>query len=147
MTERPDPYDLNRFVDAQQGVYERAMAELRAGRKQSHWMWFTFPQFEGLGSSPTSQRYAIKSLDEARAYLDHQTLGPRLIECAETVLALNSDSATDVFGYPDDLKLKSSATLFAVVSGPASVFERLLQKFFNGNHCELTLSLVRSFSS
>ena len=144
MTVRPDPYDLNRFADAQQGVYEHAIAELRAGRKQSHWMWFIFPQFTGLGLSPTSQRYAIKSLDEARAYLDHPILGPRLMECAETVLALSTDSAADVFGYPDDLKLKSSATLFAVVSPPASVFERLLQKFFNGNRCELTLDLVRS---
>lgn len=126
------PFNLQRFVDAQRGVYSQALAEITAGRKRSHWMWFIFPQIAGLGPSVMSVRYAINSRDEARAYLDHDVLGPRLIECAKAALALESTSATDVFGYPDDLKLKSSATLFAAVSPPGSVFHRVLEKWFAG---------------
>lgn len=142
MTDSTDSYDLNRFVDAQNGVYEQALAELRAGRKRSHWMWFIFPQFTGLGFSPTSQHYAIKSLDEARAYLEHRLLGARLRECADALLALKTHSASDVFGYPDDLKLKSSATLFAAVSPRESVFEKVLEKFFEGELDARTRALL-----
>src|SRR4051812_39061972 len=105
-----DPYDLRRFVDAQTHDYARALAELRAGRKQSHWMWYVFPQYAGLGRSPTAQRYAIRSVAEAEAYLRHPVLGPRLIESAEAVLAIEGRSAHDILGSPDDLKLRSSAT-------------------------------------
>ena len=137
-----DPFNLQRFVEAQRGVYEQALAEIAAGRKRSHWMWFIFPQIAGLGSSPMSVRYAITSSDEARGYLEHDLLGPRLIECADAVLALESASATAVFGYPDDLKLKSSATLFAAVSDPDSVFERVLEKWFAGERDRRTLAAL-----
>ena len=137
-----DPFNLQRFIDAQESVYERALTEIRAGRKQSHWMWFIFPQYAGLGSSPTSRQYAIKSVDEATAYLEHPVLGARLIECAQAVLAIEKRSAADIFGHPDDLKLRSSATLFAAVSDPGSVFEQLLRKMFGGAPDEVTLSLI-----
>jgi uncharacterized protein (DUF1810 family) len=137
-----DPFDLQRFVDAQEGTYAQALTEIRAGHKQSHWMWFIFPQFSGLGWSSTAQRYAIRSADEARAYLAHPTLGPRLIECAAAVVAAGARSAVDVFGYPDDLKLRSSATLFAAVSAPGSVFQRLLDKWFGGEPDKTTLRLM-----
>ena len=143
MTERPDPYDLDRFVAAQRGVYEQALSELRAGRKQSHWMWFIFPQIQGLGASAVSRQFAIKSLDEARAYLTHATLGPRLIECAGALLALQTRDAGEVLGYPDNMKLKSSATLFALVSSGESVFDRVLQQFFNDERDQQTLTFVR----
>ena len=135
-------YHLDRFIDAQQTVYEQALAEIRGGRKQSHWMWFVFPQFDGLGFSETSRRYAVKSLDEATAYLAHPVLGPRLLECAEAVLGLEGRSAADIFGSPDDMKLHSSATLFAHVSPDGSVFHRLLDKYFQGLPDETTISLV-----
>ena len=125
-----DPYQLQRFVDAQDAVYARALEELRRGRKESHWMWVVFPQMAGLGRSTMSERYAIRSDDEARAYLAHPTLGARLTECAEAVLAVEGRSAREIFGSPDDLKLRSSATLFAGVSPPGSVFQRLLDKYF-----------------
>jgi uncharacterized protein (DUF1810 family) len=137
-----DPFNLSRFVDAQQGVYERALAEIRAGRKRSHWMWYIFPQFDGLGMSPTSQLYAIKSVEEARAFLAHPVLGPRMIECAEAVLGVDGQSANEIFGSPDDLKLRSSATLFAGVSPSGSVFDRLLEKHFGGERDERTLRLM-----
>src|SRR4051794_16808187 len=110
-----DPHDLGRFVSAQADDYGQALAEVRAGRKRSHWMWYIFPQVEGLGSSPMSRRYSIRSLDEARAYLDHPVLGRRLIECAEAALGVEGRSASEIFGSPDDMKLRSSATLFASV--------------------------------
>ena len=134
--------DLSRFVEAQEDDYARALAEIRSGRKQSHWMWYVFPQFDGLGSSPMSQRYAIKSIAEAEAYLRHPILGPRLVECAEAAAALQGTSAAQVFGYPDDLKLRSCATLFARVSPGGSVFERLLEKYFQGEPDEKTLYLL-----
>jgi uncharacterized protein (DUF1810 family) len=133
---------LKRFVDAQEGVYQRALAEIRAGRKRSHWMWFIFPQYDGLGSSPTSRRYAIKSLAEAKAYLEHPVLGPRLVECAEAALGVEGRSATDVFGHPDDLKLRSCATLFARVSAAGSVFGRLLDQYYGGEADPETLRLL-----
>lgn len=137
-----DHYDLNRFVDAQRDVYDQALAEIKAGRKRSHWMWFIFPQYQGLGASPTSRHFAIKSLDEARAYLDHPVLGPRLLECADALLRLPGDSASEVLGYPDDLKLRSSATLFAAVTGTESAFLRLLDKFFSGSRDDATVRLL-----
>ena len=111
-----DPHHLSRFLQAQERDYEQALAELREGRKRSHWMWYIFPQFAGLAWSATSQHYAIKSIEEARAYLDHPILGPRLLECAEVLLQAEGRSATQIFGSPDDLKLRSCATLFASVS-------------------------------
>jgi uncharacterized protein (DUF1810 family) len=137
-----DPYDLDRFVRAQEDDYERALAEVRRGRKQSHWMWYVFPQFDGLGSSPTSRHYAIKSIAEVRAYLSHPVLGPRLLECAEAAFAVKGRSATEVFGSPDDLKLRSCATLFASVSPAGSVFERLLEKYYRGEPDGRTLRLL-----
>ena len=137
-----DPYDLNRFVRAQNESYEQALSELQRGRKQSHWMWYVFPQLDGLGSSSTSRFYSIKSEDEARAYLDHPVLGPRLAECAEAILAVDGQSATAILGSPDDLNLKSCATLFAHVSPPGSVFERILDTFYGGERDAATLRLL-----
>ena len=128
-----DPHDLSRFVVAQAEDYEQALAEIKGGRKRSHWIWYIFPQIEGLGFSSMSRRYAIKSLDEARAYLDHPVLGPRLVECAEAALGIEGRSAHNIFGSPDDLKLRSCATLFASVTPADSVFARLLDRFFEGN--------------
>ena len=139
-----DPFHLQRFVDAQAGIYTQALAELRAGRKRSHWMWYIFPQLTGLGQSPTSRRYAIGSRAEAHAYLAHPLLGPRLLECADALLALEDRSASDIFGYPDDLKFKSSLTLFAAVAEEGSIFERLLVKYFNGEPDSRTLQLLES---
>ena len=137
-----DPYDLKRFLDAQAGDYDRALAEITAGRKESHWMWYVFPQFAGLGFSETSRRYAIRSVDEARAYLAHPVLGPRLLACAEAALAVRAKSAHEIFGSPDDLKLKSCATLFAAVSEKGSVFDHLLDRFFGGGRDDKTLGLL-----
>lgn len=136
-----DPFNLNRFVTAQEPVYQRALAEIRAGDKESHWMWFIFPQLAGLGFSSTSQFYAIRSRAETWAYRKHPLLGPRLLECAEAALAVMVRSALDIFGSPDDLKLRSCATLFAEVSDPGSVFERLLEKYFDGQPDPRTLTL------
>ena len=137
-----DPYDLNRFVRAQEESYQQALLELEHGRKRSHWMWYVFPQLDGLGSSSTSRFYSIKSESEARAYLEHPVLGPRLAECAEAVLGVEGKSATAILGTPDDLKLKSCATLFAHVSPPGSVFERILDKFYAGERDAATLRLL-----
>ena len=117
-----DPFDLARFTSAQEGVYTRALAEIRNGDKRSHWMWFIFPQIDGLGFSSTAKHYAIKSPDEARQYLAHPLLGARLLECAEAVLAVEKRSASDIFGSPDDLKLKSCMTLFESVGGQYPIF-------------------------
>lgn len=136
-------YDLERFVAAQQEVYASALAELRGGRKRTHWMWFIFPQVIGLGFSATSKRYAIKSREEARCYLVHPILGARLRECAEVVLAVEGRSVSDIFGYPDNLKLKSSMTLFAqIAEGPDSVFARVLEKYFQGEQDIKTLDIL-----
>lgn len=137
-----DPYDLNRFVQAQEGAYEQALSEIENGRKRSHWMWFIFPQLEGLGSSAMSKRYSIKSVTEARAYLEHSVLSGRLAACTEALLGLDELSANQIFGFPDDRKLRSSATLFASVSSPGSVFHRLLDKYFQGGGDPVTLRLL-----
>jgi uncharacterized protein (DUF1810 family) len=138
----PDPYDLARFVQAQERDYEQALSEIRSGRKQSHWMWYIFPQFEGLGRTSTSMRYAIKSAAEAAAYLRHPVLGPRLLEIARAALAVEGKSASEIFGSPDDLKLRSCATLFASVSPAGSVFEQLLDRYFSGEPDHRTLALL-----
>jgi uncharacterized protein (DUF1810 family) len=137
-----DPHDLSRFVHAQERDFAAALSEIRDGRKRSHWMWYVFPQYVGLGFSEMSQRYAIKSLAEARAYLDHPVLGPRLVECAEAAIGVDGRTATAIFGSPDDMKLKSSATLFAALSPAGSVFERLLDKYFAGERDAATLRLI-----
>ena len=136
--------DLNRFVEAQARVRPQVVAELTAGRKETHWIWFVFPQIAGLGHSFTAQRYAIGSLDAARRYLDHPVLGERLRECAEAVLAVEGRTATQILGSPDDLKLRSCATLFAAVAPAGSVFERLLTKYYDGEKDERTLRLLPS---
>jgi uncharacterized protein (DUF1810 family) len=128
----PDPHDLARFVAAQEATYAAALQEVTEGRKRSHWMWFVFPQLQGLGSSSTARFYAIRSTAEAKAYLEHPVLGPRLQEISAALLAIEGKSARDIFGSPDDLKLRSSATLFGSVSAPGSVFEHVLEKFFDG---------------
>jgi uncharacterized protein (DUF1810 family) len=138
-----DPFDLARFVDAQAGSYDDALAEIRTGNKRSHWMWYVFPQCAGLGVSATSKRYAIRSVAEARAYLAHPVLGPRLTKCAAALLDIEGRSATAIFGSPDDMKLRSCATLFAAVSPPDSVFARLLGKYFGGERDERTIRLLR----
>jgi uncharacterized protein (DUF1810 family) len=131
-------------VDAQTHDYDQALSEIRAGRKQSHWMWYVFPQFQGLGNSPTSRYFAITSAAEAGAYLAHPTLGPRLLECAEAVLRIEGRSALEIFGSPDDMKLRSCATLFAAVSSGESVFHRIIDRYFRGERDERTLRLLES---
>jgi uncharacterized protein (DUF1810 family) len=137
-----DPFDLSRFVQAQEDDYDQALSEIRSGRKRSHWMWYIFPQYAGLGFSATSQWYAIKSLAEAEAYLRHPVLGPRLTECAEAALRTEGRSAFEIFGSPDDMKLRSCATLFAQVSPAGSVFHLMLDKYFRGEPDGKTLRLL-----
>jgi uncharacterized protein (DUF1810 family) len=127
-----DPFNLQRFVAAQEGVYEAVRAELRAGRKRSHWMWFVFPQREGLGVSAMAQRYAITSLDEARAYLAHPVLGPRLRECADLVNHVEGRSLYEIFGDPDRMKFRSCMTLFERAAPDEPVFARALEKYCGG---------------
>ena len=129
-------------MDAQAGVHARALAELRAGRKQSHWMWFVFPQISGLGSSPMSQHYALNSLKEARAYLDHPLLGARLRDCTAAVLALEGRSAHDIFGTPDDLKFRSSMTLFREAAEDPKPFQAALDRYFDGEADGRTLDIL-----
>ena len=135
--------ELERFVAAQDGVYEAALAEIRAGRKRSHWMWFVFPQIDGLGFSATSKHFAIRSRAEAEAYVAHPVLGARLIECAQTLLSLDRTSAEEIFGEVDALKLRSSATLFAAVTPEGSPFHRILERYFGGAQDERTLQLLQ----
>ena len=127
---------------AQERTCETALAEIRSGRKRSHWMWYVFPQIAGLGFSETSRRYALRSTAEARAYLAHPLLGPRLVECFEAALGIEDRTAHEIFGSPDDLKFRSCATLFACVAPPASVFQRALDKYFGGEGDPRTLELV-----
>jgi uncharacterized protein (DUF1810 family) len=124
--------DLERFVRAQDDVYDQARAELAAGSKRSHWMWFVFPQIAGLGSSPTARAFAIRDLAEARAYLAHPVLGPRLTECAQTLLGVEGRTATQILGHPDDLKLRSSMTLFAEAATDPALFRQVLDRFYDG---------------
>jgi uncharacterized protein (DUF1810 family) len=133
---------LDRFVTAQSGVYDRALAEIRNGRKESHWMWFIFPQLIGLGSSSMARQYGIADANEARAYLAHPILGPRLIEITQAVLDLNKRSANEIFGSPDDMKLRSCATLFAHVSSASSVFHQIIDKYYGGEPDPKTLAIL-----
>lgn len=137
-----DPFNLGRVLAAQDGVYEEALVEIGSGRKRSHWMWFVFPQLAGLGSSETSRHFAIQSVAEARAYLDHPVLGPRLTGAAGAALSVEGRTAREIFGAPDDMKLRSCATLFAHVSPVGSVFHRLLDRFFHGEPDRRTLELL-----
>jgi uncharacterized protein (DUF1810 family) len=140
-----DRFDLQRFVTAQAPVFATALEELRAGRKRSHWMWFVFPQLRGLGQSPTAQYYGIGGLDEARAYLTHPLLGPRLVLCTRTVLEAEAPSLHAVFGSPDDMKFRSCATLFSLAADDAgNVFRRALHRWCDGRPDERTLALLRS---
>lgn len=135
-----DPFDLGRFLRAQDGVYGRVLEELRAGRKASHWMWFIFPQVAGLGTGAMSQHYAISGRAEAAAYAAHPVLGARLRECTRLVNALEGRSARDIFGRPDDLKFRSCMTLFAACAADADLFQEALDKYFNGQGDPLTLA-------
>jgi uncharacterized protein (DUF1810 family) len=137
-----DRYDLERFVEAQAGVYGQVCAELRAGRKRSHWMWFVFPQIRGLGSSPMAVRYAISSLEEARAYLAHEVLGARLRECTRIVLGVEGRMVEEIFGAPDDLKFHSSMTLFARAEEGGGVFGEALERYFGAEMDEGTLARI-----
>ena len=142
---QPDPFSLDRFVTAQAPVFDRVLAELTDGRKRSHWMWFVFPQLRGLGHSSTAQFYGIGSLDEARAYLAHPILGPRLQQCTRAVLAVEGRSLHAIFGSPDDLKFCSSMTLFALAAeDPSSVFRSALDRYCEGRMDERTLTLLRT---
>lgn len=136
----PDTYNLDRFVDAQRTIYPQALAELRAGQKQSHWMWFIFPQLAGLGRSELAQRYALAGIDEAKAYLAHPQLGPRLEESARALLQHADRAANEIFGSPDDLKLRSSMTLFATASPDRAVFQQVLNIFYDGEADPNTLA-------
>jgi uncharacterized protein (DUF1810 family) len=136
--------ELERFVEAQQGIYSQARSELAAGEKRSHWMWFIFPQIAGLGNSEMAQTYAIRSLGEAKAYLTHPVLGPRLRECTALVNAVEGKRLSDIFSTPDDLKFHSSVTLFARADGdPASVFAKALQRYFNGKPDDATIARLK----
>jgi uncharacterized protein (DUF1810 family) len=135
-----DPFDLKRFVDAQAPVYGDVVEELRAGRKRSHWMWFVFPQLRGLGGSPMAARYGIGSLDEARAYLRHAVLGPRLRECTRLVNQVQDRSAAQILGSPDDLKLRSSMTLFAHATDDNQDFVTVLDEYYYGQEDPLTVA-------
>ena len=141
----PDRFNLSRFVDAQEPLFDTALAELRAGRKRSHWMWFVFPQLRGLGSSHMATFYGLSSLDEACAYLRHPDLGPRLILCTRAVLAIEGRSLDAIFGSPDDMKFRSSMTVFAVAAGEGDdTFRRALDRFCGGRMDERTMSLMEA---
>jgi len=136
-----DPFDLQRFVDAQDGVYPSVIGELSAGRKQSHWMWFIFPQVAGLGFSAMAQRYAISSRKEATAYLAHPVLGPRLIECTRLVLGVKDKTIHDILGSPDDLKFRSSMTLFSAVADDP-IFDAAIARYYAGGKDQPTIDLL-----
>ena len=139
-----DLYNLDRFVNAQEQIFESVLTELRNGQKRSHWMWFIFPQIDGLGRSPTSKYFSIKSREEAQEYLNHPILGTRLLKCAELLLTIDAKSAREIFGSPDDKKLKASMTLFASIADSKSVFERVLNRYFDGQWDHNTMDLLRN---
>lgn len=144
MTDTNDFYDLERFIQAQAKDFAIALAEINNGEKKSHWMWYIFPQLAGLGHSAMSQRYAIQSAAEAKAYLNHSVLGPRLIQCVKVLLKIDGRSAYEIFGSPDDMKLRSCATLFASITPKGSVFECLLEKYFHGKQDRKALDLLKN---
>lgn len=135
-------YDLQRFIDAQEPVWSTVRSELKAGRKKTHWMWFVFPQLAGLGSSSTAQQFAIADLDEAKLYLSHEILGPRLLQASSLVVKVDGSTVREIFGFPDDLKLHSSMTLFAEADPQNAVFGAVLSKYFGGRPDERTLDLL-----
>lgn len=137
-----DPHNLKRFLEAQNPLYPRVKTELRSGQKTGHWMWFIFPQLRGLGRSPMANEYGISSREEALAYLQHPILGERLRECTRLVHSVEGRSVNEIFGYPDDLKFRSSMTLFANVSPQDQIFKHALEKFFEGEPDRLTLQLL-----
>ena len=139
-----EQYNLSRFIDAQETTYEGAMLELARGRKESHWIWYIFPQIVGLGNSETTKIFSIKSLEEGRAYLEHPVLGPRLVEACEILLTLKGTSINEVMGFPDDLKLLSSMTLFETFSKSNSVFTRIIEIYFDSERDEATLEIIES---
>ena len=139
-----DQYNLNRFIEAQMATYEGVMLELTRGRKESHWIWYIFPQIVGLGSSDTTKFYSIKSLEEGRAYLEHPVLGPRLIETCEILLSLKDASMDEVMGFPDDLKLLSSMTLFEFISGSNSIFTKMIELYFDDERDENSIKLIKA---
>jgi uncharacterized protein (DUF1810 family) len=139
-----DQFDLQRFVEAQDRVYDTVLAELRSGAKRSHWIWFVFPQLRGLGHSATAQRYGISSLAEARAYLSHPVLGPRLRECTQLVAEIDGRSVDEVFGRPDNMKVRSSMTLFARATDDNAEFRAVLDKFYGGEHDGATTELLNA---
>lgn len=139
--------DLSRFVEAQESDFPQALSEIKSGRKRSHWMWYIFPQLEGLGRSSTSQFYGIKDLSEAEDYLHHPLLGSRLAEISTELLKLEKNNANAIFGSPDDLKLKSSMTLFTKVPGAPPVFRDVLNKFFGGSQDQKTIELLEKSKS
>jgi len=139
-----DPHNLARFLVAQTGDYEIALGEVRAGQKRSHWIWYIFPQLDGLGFSEMARRYGIKSRAEAEAYIAHPVLGPRLVAICEAAIAVDGRTAHEIFSSPDDMKLKSCVTLFAAISPPGSVFERVLAKYFRGERDSQTLRLLET---
>jgi len=141
--DKNDPFDLRRFLEAQEDDYASILAEIRAGQKRSHWMWYIFPQIDGLAFSSMSKRFSIKSIEEARAFLKHPILGERLRECANAVLEIEGRTVAEIFGSPDDLKLRSCATLFEAASESGSVFERILEKYYDGQCDAKTLELLR----
>ena len=142
MNPSADPHGLKRFVDAQEPVYQEVLEELRAGKKRSHWIWFIFPQIAGLGNSPTSQHYAIASLEEARAYLGHPVLGARLRECTANVNQIEGRTVSEIFGWPDDMKFRSCMTLFAQATTENQVFRDALEKYFSGEADQQTLRRI-----
>lgn len=134
---------LTRFLDAQDSIYAQALAELKSGRKQTHWMWYIFPQISGLGCSETAKFYAIRDLQEARDYLSHPILGTRLIEAATALLAVRGKTANQIMGSPDDMKLRSSMTLFSLLPNADPVFQQILATYFNGSPDQRTLDLIK----
>ena len=139
-----EQYNLSRFIEAQETTYKGAMLELARGRKESHWIWYVFPQIEGLGKSDTAKLYSIKSLEEGRAYLEHPVLGQRLIEACEILLSLKNTSIDEVMGFPDDLKLLSSMTLFETISKPKSIFTKIIEVYFDGERDKNSLEIIQS---
>jgi uncharacterized protein (DUF1810 family) len=137
-------FHLQRFIDAQNGIYDRALEELRSGRKQSHWMWFIFPQIAGLGSSAMAEKYAIRSAEEAAAYLADPILGGRLVRCVQAILSVEGRTAHEILGSPDDLKLRSSLTLFAAVSDAGSPFHDAINRFYDGTFDERTVEILNA---
>lgn len=144
--ESNDPHNLERFIKAQENAYDCALSELQRGAKRSHWIWYIFPQLTGLGRSSTAEKYGIHSLDEGRAYMAHPVLGSRMVECCRAILAVEGKSASAIMGYPDDLKLRSSMTLFSLVDDKLPEFLAVLEKYYDGEADERTIQLIENQS-